>query len=129
MDDLDPCELLSSSELSRLGAPAQGEAEELAGVRHCDWRVEKSSAAASYTLSVQVLGKVGLADVNGTGKQDIEVGSHKGVRSTRPSGVACVVSIEVAEKARVDVVVTGGEAASRCGPAEEAAGFVEPRLP
>ncbi|WP_197523067.1 DUF3558 family protein [Actinokineospora pegani] len=126
---LQPCDLLTDADQAEVGVSGSGTEKELAGSRYCDWRVREETASASYTLSVQIWEDLGLADVQGTGKQTTKVGSHEAVQALRTGGSACSISLGVGAKSRVDVVLTGADGAALCAPAATAAALVEPKLP
>ena len=122
--DLQPCELLTSSERATfdLGAGAE---DEIGPARACLWQ-----ASGQHTITVGVIDELGLDDVQSTGaKQPTKVGSHDAVQYAGVLGT-CAIAIGVTDTSRVDVSgVAGGDMTRACGVAKQAAALVEPKLP
>ncbi len=122
--DLQPCDLLTSSEQATFGL-GPGVEDELGPARTCQWQ-----ASGRHTITVGVVDDLGLDDVQSSGgKQPMKVGSHDAVQFT--GGVsACAIAIGVTDTSRVDVSgVAGGDPAKACAVAKQAAELVEPKLP
>ncbi len=130
LTSLDPCDLVSSSAVEALGITGSPKDEEIGKVRSCSWRVDKSSIADSYTITVALFEQLGLKDVAADGEvKELKVGSHDAGQSYRRGGGGCAVSLAVTESSRVDVQVAGGDKEKLCAPALDAAKLVEPELP
>lgn len=122
--DLQPCELLTSSDQATFNL-GPGSEEELGPARACLWQ-----ASGEHAISVGVIDDLGLDDVQSSGtKQPTKVGSHDAVKYGGPADT-CSFAIGVSETSRVDVSgVAGGDAAKACSVAKQAAELVEPKLP
>ncbi|WP_169735381.1 DUF3558 family protein [Actinokineospora inagensis] len=126
-----PCELISSSAASTLGITSGPQQKKAGDSPYCEWRVDKDSIADSYTLGIGVLDGVGLDDiVSSVPVQRVKVGSRNAAQSIGGvHGVACVISLELTSKSRIDVAAVGGDPTKLCKPALDAANVVEPELP
>jgi hypothetical protein len=122
--DLQPCDLLTSSEQAGFNLEAGAE-EEIGPARSCQWQ-----APGQHTITVGVIDELGLDAVQSSGaKQPTTVGSHDAVQYV---GVldTCAISIGVTDTSRVDVLGGAGSDMNKaCGVAQQAAELVEPKLP
>jgi hypothetical protein len=125
LKDVKACSLLSSSEVTTLGAGA-GREETINNGRAC-----RFTGVSSFVTSVVIYDELGLDDVTtDTSVTPVPtVGKHKAVQWT--GGVdTCVISLEVAKNTRVDAQGTaGGDTQKSCSIALQVAKFVEPKLP
>jgi hypothetical protein len=126
--DADPCELVQPAVLQTIGLTG-GEPKTIGDARICRYRYEGATLDDAYTVSVEILDTLGLADVTGTNVQQLpKVGNHDATSFVDPAGV-CVVSLGVGEKSRVDNTAVGGEQQKGCQLAGQLAAAVEPALP
>ncbi len=115
------------SSLGVTGEPKEGTSK---SVPSCQWRVNKASVTDSYTIGVGIYERRGLKDIVADGEiTKQQVGSRQAAQYLGEGGGHCAVALEVTESSRVDVLVTGGDAAKLCAPALEAAKLVESELP
>ncbi|WP_436492750.1 DUF3558 domain-containing protein [Actinokineospora sp. HUAS TT18] len=127
---VNPCDLLDSSAMTKLGIKKPGEEDTVGKSRGCQWRVEKDSIADSYSIDIGLFETLGIADVKGDGNpQPLTVGPRKAVQTLRGQGSGCAISIEVTAKSRVDVQAAGSSGEKLCPAVLEAAKLVEPELP
>lgn len=122
--DLQPCDLLASSEQASLNL-GPGVEDELGPARACQWQ-----ASGQHTITIGVIDELGLDDVvSGGAKQPTRVGAHDAVQYKAALGV-CAFAIGVTDSSRVDVSgVARGDEARACAVAKQAAELVEPKLP
>lgn len=122
--DLQPCDLLTSTEQATFDLDA-GSEEEIGPARACLWQ-----ASDQHSISVGVIDDLGLDDVQTSGaKEQTQVGSHEAVRYDGPLGT-CSFAIGVTDSSRVDVSgVASGDMTKACSIAKQAADLVEPKLP
>jgi hypothetical protein len=122
--DLQPCDMLSSDEQSRLQVTG-GVEEQVGPERSCRW-----TASGKHSVAVGIVDDLGLGDVqsSGTTKQ-MKIGSHDAVQYT--GGVStCAFALGVTETSRVDVLAAAnGNEQQACTIAQQAAALVEPKLP
>ncbi|AHH95483.1 DUF3558 domain-containing protein [Kutzneria albida] len=122
---LNPCDLLSSADISAIGGSEAGKKSTLAGAPTCDWGVGAAG------VNVLVLVDKGTADLSTSGKiTETQFGSHQ-ARELRGSAGECRIAIAVTSKSRVDVtgVDDSGSQDKACALGEKAAKLVEPKLP
>ncbi|GLW95119.1 DUF3558 domain-containing protein [Actinokineospora globicatena] len=125
-----PCELLTDSEASSIGADGAGQPKKTKGSTGCRWRVEKALAADSYNVDVTYYEARSLDDVvSSQTKKPMKLGSHDAIEVLGDNKSGCIVAIAVSDTTRVDVVVAGGEQTRLCAPAVDVAKLIEPRLP
>lgn len=122
--DLQPCDLLSSSDQATFGV-GPGVEDEVGPARACQWQ-----ASGKHTITIGVIDDLGLDEVQSSGPtQSMKIGSHDAVQYT--GGVsACAFAIGVTDSSRVDVTgVANGDETKACTVAKQAAQLVEPKLP
>lgn len=128
LDAIDPCGLLSASDVARFGA-RPGKRNDIGGAIGCGWTVPGQGTFGIALRSKQSVDSI----VVGKGRiVDQSVGSHQGKRLEEPDGVgACLVSIAVSDSSRVDVdgVATHTDNAKACDFATRVAELIEPKLP
>lgn len=128
MASIHPCELVEEKARSELWL-SEPTAKKLGDARVCRFRKTGSKLATSFTVSVEIFDRLGAADIIATITRRLpSIGNHRAVRYTGTAG-GCVVSLPVAEKARVDATVIGGDQNLGCEIAERFAAVVEPGLP
>lgn len=122
------CELLTAQEATSLGVPAQGKAEETAGLRRCDWA--KSEGVVSTSINERRgIEKLNLADASSV--TDVTIGRHRARRAVEGSGPGyCDVFFAIGDTANVSVSALYLKDTPRaCAAADRAAALVEPKLP
>ncbi len=122
------CELLTAQEATSLGVPAQGKAEEVVGLRSCDWA--KPEGVVSTSINEQRgIEKLNLADASSV--TDVTIGRHRAKRAVEGSGPGyCDVFFAVGDTANVGVSALYLKNTPRaCVAADRAAALVEPKLP
>lgn len=128
---IDPCSLVSSSDLAPVGdfAGATPKPGKLVGLRYCDWQI------LDVSLRIGVRDKQGVDDAKdaGGGIQHDEADGRKVARIPIPSGGACIVAVEITDSSRADIqgLKKGGTegADASCELAVKVAQIVEPKLP
>jgi hypothetical protein len=125
--DVDPCALVPQAALASIGLTG-GEPKTIGDARVCRYRHDGATLNESFTVSVEILENLGLADVTGTNIQQLpKIGSHDATSFIDPAGV-CVVSIGVSGHSRVDNTAVGGDQQQGCQLAGQLAAAVEPEL-
>lgn len=128
---IQPCSVLTSSEISRNGLSDQ-EASTGSGARSCTWSNNSFDNGAGYALEVDIRDSQGLKDINTDGYAitDDSVGGHRGKQAQQTSGAGCFVSIGVSPTSRVDVSAeTSADVNQACTLANQYAKLIEPKLP
>ncbi|MBM7770690.1 hypothetical protein JOD54_000894 [Actinokineospora baliensis] len=125
-----PCDLLPAAALKPLGITGAAKPSSTSKSRQCEWRVDKSTTAESYTIAVVIYESTGISDIK-TDKEIeyLTVGDHDAARYFTRAAAGCALSLEITPTSRVDVQATGESPEDLCGPALEAAKQVEPALP
>jgi Protein of unknown function (DUF3558) len=124
---VDPCALAPGAALARLQL-ANPRSKVVAGVRACRYRHDGATLADTYTVSVEILPRVGLHDLVGSDMRLMTINGRPAKGGFDTTG-ACVVSLELTATSRVDTVAVGGEVKGGCRLANDLAVAVEPRLP
>jgi hypothetical protein len=122
---IDPCALLTGSEIQQFGLQPNGR-DTAGGGRACSWYKN-----LQYTVGIEVFDHAGLAQLSTTGRTitDHPVGSHDG-RLVLSTGGGCGVFLAITKTSMVDVDTAGSPSDTQsCQLAEQYATFVEPRLP
>lgn len=127
---LDPCSLLSYSEVSRFGEfEPEPKADEGLGARSCTYLPVRTDASDSPTLGVDVRDAQSVDTVNDEG-MGIRFGNVAGRKAAQvPARGGCIVALETGPGSRVDVGVTGIDANEACDLASQLADVVEAKLP
>lgn len=129
---IQPCDLLTSGEISKNGLTGQEESND-SGARSCTWDNDAFDNGLGYTVGDDIRDTQGLADINtdGYSVSDDPVGSHQGKLAQQTNGDGCFVAIGVGTSARVDVVVSTASAdvQQSCALANRYAKLIEPKLP
>lgn len=126
-----PCSLLSATDLAEYGSFNGPEEKELGGARTCAFQRKLESASdKGLGVGVNVRDNQGISSVNdvGGGIQTNKLNGRDVVRAPS-SGTACTVALAVGDKSRVDVLVTADSTAEACDVAAKIAKVVEPKLP
>lgn len=125
---LDPCAMVDAAGIASLGLTG-GEAETLGEARVCRYRFDGPTLEQSFTVSIELFGTYGLADVVATAVEPLDpVGDHEAVTFTGPAG-GCVVALGVTATSRLDATAVGGDPVLACEHATRLAALAEPALP
>ncbi|WP_139191060.1 DUF3558 family protein [Actinokineospora iranica] len=126
LDNLDPCQLLTQAETTQLGA-GPGERHDTSLRSSCQWTMKGQGV-----FSITIRPEQGLKDIvtdNGT-ISDYPVGDRHGRKLEGNGGGGCMIIIEIAQSARVDVSgTTRADTAKACRVANNVVNLIEPRLP
>lgn len=133
--EVDPCSLLSKSELTPVGTYSDPQkevaAEGTAGESHvCGFNPERSSTESLPTIGVILRTKSGIEDVvdNGGGVHDSTFNGRPVALAPDPDA-SCLLALELTTKSRVDVAVTGIDTEEACQLVGQVTEIVEPKLP
>lgn len=125
---IEACDLLTPEEATSLGVPAQGDAEEVLGLRRCDWATAEGgvSTAVDEELGID---KLTLSDASSV--TEVTIGRHQAKRVVEGSGPGyCNVFFAVGDSANASVLALYMNDTSRaCAVVDQAAALVEPKLP
>jgi hypothetical protein len=119
--DVDPCDLLSSSDVTSLGLAA-GKPQNVGGEKTCSW-------LASGKFSIRIgFSKNGLDGING---QSVPVGKHQAIQFVESQFGGCVVAMGISanSSALVVAVPNSGDPAATCPQAVSTAKIIDPKLP
>jgi hypothetical protein len=129
--EVEPCDLLSTTERSKVGLATIGTGKAIGAARACDW-----SAPGVFGVTVTVDDATGLADLKVAKKTatSAKVGTHDALRVSdkKAADGTCAVLLGVGEKgsAQVDVSnTTFTDTALACERAGTVAELIEPKLP
>jgi hypothetical protein len=127
---IDPCSLVSAADLASYGTFKPPKSEEAGGARLCTLTKEAESSSDALSIGVGVRDTQGLDSVSdsGNGKTTGNVNGRKAVLAPRPPG-GCLMALELAASARVDVLIAADDTEKACGTAEKIADIAEPKLP
>ncbi|GAB3138813.1 DUF3558 family protein [Amycolatopsis stemonae] len=128
---LNPCELLTATDVSAFGQFKAPEQKELGGARLCSYlRLITTASDESGGVSVGIRDSQGIDSVNdaGGGKTTGNVNGRKAVQAPSPPA-GCTLALAVGTAARVDVLATSTDATKACDLASQVADKVEPKLP
>lgn len=125
---IEACDLLTPEEATSLGVPAQGDAEEILGLRRCDWATAEGTVSTGINEELGIDG-LNLADASSV--TDITIGSHQAKRVVEGSGPGyCDVFVAVGDSANVGAsALYLNDTLRACAVADQAAALVEPKLP
>ncbi|MGH3811505.1 MAG: DUF3558 family protein [Pseudonocardiaceae bacterium] len=125
---IEACKLLTAEEATSLGVPPQGRPEEIVGLRRCDWGGAEGGVSTGINGGLGIDG-LNLADASSVA--DVTIGRHQAKRAVEGSGPGyCEVIFAVGNSANVAVTALYLNDTSRaCAAADQAAAFVEPKLP
>jgi len=104
-----PCSLLSSGDLSRLGATSTPTKNQIGTAYAC----ELDNAEGHIIVGIRT--NVGLQGYNASGGTvtDITVGSHQAKQEVDSTG-SCIIALGVSSSSRVDITVTGDGTTNPC---------------
>jgi Protein of unknown function (DUF3558) len=127
---LQPCNLLTASDLARYGLHKTDSGTAL-GARTCNWQNVTTNGGAGYAVGVDIRDNQGVSTANTQGYTvtTVTLGTHHGVQLASPG--ACVVILGVTNTSRVDIGGNDGYANQdqSCAEANNIANLVEPKLP
>jgi len=129
---LDPCSLLSATDLASYGTFGDPRKREGSGARSCGYLRKAQDASDSHLgVDVNIRDSQGIDSVNDGGKGTIpsQVNARQAVLV--PTGETnCVVAMAVGSTSRVDITVTSAaDSTKACDTASQVAKIVEPKLP
>ncbi|MGQ0778275.1 MAG: DUF3558 family protein [Pseudonocardiales bacterium] len=128
MAAIEACDLLTAQEAGSLGVPPQGQANEILGLRSCDWTTPEG--VVSTTIDEE-LGTDDLVLSDASSITGVTIGRHQAKRAVEISGPGyCDVFFAVGDSANVSVsALYLGDTSRACSVADQAAALVEPKLP
>ncbi|MFD1149711.1 DUF3558 domain-containing protein [Saccharothrix hoggarensis] len=130
--DVDPCDLLTSAEVTQVGLTNPGEPEVIGGAETCRWKVSGNGG-----LLVAVNPRKGFDDLDYRGKDvaPTKVGKYEARLAKALDGAKniCHVVIEVSGSSSVQLIsnftASSSDTAGACARATQAAELVAPKLP
>jgi hypothetical protein len=125
---IEACDLLTATEATSVGVPPQGHADEILGLRSCDWTTPEG--VVSTTIDEELgIDELELADASSV--TDVTIGRHRAKRALETSGPGyCDVFFAIGESANLSVSALYLDDTPRaCAVADQAAALVEPKLP
>jgi hypothetical protein len=128
---LDPCVLLTATDVAKYGTFNPAKKQSLGGARTCSYLIKLTSASdPSRTFNVAIRDKQGVDTVNANGGTPVEikVDGRRAVRSPQPPA-ACLIALAVGDQARVDVGALANTTTEACQLADSIVKLVESRLP
>jgi hypothetical protein len=129
---MQPCDLLTSTELSQNGLTSNGSSTG-SGARSCRWDNIAYDNGLGYTIGADVRDSQGLNDFNtdGYSLKDDPIGRHQAKQAQQTNGDGCIVTIGVTTTSRLDVTANTGAADinQSCVLANQYAKLIEPKLP
>lgn len=125
---IEACDLLTAQEAGSLGVPPQGRPDEIVGLRSCDWGTAEGTVSTTINEELGIDG-VDLTDASSV--TDVTLGRHQAKRALETSGPGfCGVYFAVGDSANVSVLALYlNDTPRACAAADQAAAFVEPKLP
>jgi hypothetical protein len=123
------CDLLTAQEASSLGMRPQGEAEEIIGLRRCDWTTPGGGGVSTGINEHRGIEGLNLADASSV--TDVRIGRHQAKRALETSGPGyCQIVFAVGDTANVSVLTLYlNDTARACAVTDRAAVLVESKLP
>jgi hypothetical protein len=129
---MQPCDLLTSTELSQNGLTSTGP-KTGSGARSCGWQNIAYDNGLGYAIGADVRDSQGLNDFNTDGYSltDDPIGHHQAKQAQQTNGDGCIVSIGVTTTSRVDVTANTGasDINQSCVLANQYAKLIESKLP
>jgi len=125
---IEACDLLTAQEVNSLGAPPQGRAEEVLGLRRCDWGGMEGGVSTAIDEELGI-DELVLSDASSV--TEITIGRHQAKRAVETSGPGyCNVFFAVGDSANVSVLALYlNDTPRACAVADQAAVLIEPKLP
>jgi hypothetical protein len=131
---LEPCTLLTASDVSSYSTFGEAKEQKLGKSRDCRYQHKTASASdEGLIIGVSIRDDAPLDSVNDTGNgvKDLQVNGRKAKEASSNDPLGCTVALGVGDTARVDVNVTAVNTVEKaCQIAEDVAQkAVEPKLP
>ena len=129
---LDPCSLLSASDLASYGTFGEPRKREAFGARSCGYLMKAQGASDSHLgVDVNVRDSQGIDTVNDSGKGTIPSQVNNRQAVVVPTGnTGCILAMAVGSASRVDISITSAaDSTKACDTASQVAKIVEPKLP
>jgi hypothetical protein len=117
---IDPCSLLSQSDVARLGLTSRGH-EDTAKSRGCGW-----SKGAVYAIGIYANRSQGLSTLRDSTSTSVSLVSHDAIQTA--SDIDCMVDIAITKTSSVGISIEAG-GGNACGYAAQYATLIEPKLP
>lgn len=130
-EELEPCSLLSLSDIEEFGSFQPPAEKKTGGLRHCAFIGERQNGESGRIPSIGVgirESSVGEAVDVGLGVEEATFNSREAALIPDPDG-GCIIALALTETSRVDVGVTGIDTEEACQLVEQVTEIVEPRLP
>lgn len=123
------CDLLTTQEAISLSLPPRGDADEILGLRRCDWTPLGGGGIAAAIDEERGIDKLVLTDASNI--TDITIGRYHARRAMETSGPGyCKVFFAVGDSANVSVLALYlNDTPRACAVADQAATLIEPKLP
>ncbi|MGH3911156.1 MAG: DUF3558 family protein [Pseudonocardiaceae bacterium] len=123
------CDLLTPEEVTSLGMRPHGRPESVVGLRRCDWSIPGGDGVSTAIDEEGGIDDFNFADASSV--TEATIGRHTAKRAVETSGPGyCGVHFAVGGTASVSVTALYLNDTSRaCAAADQAAAFVEPKLP
>jgi len=125
---IDACDLLTAQEATSLGAPPQGHADEILGLRSCDWVTPEG--VVSTTIDEELgIDELALSDASNI--TNVTIGRHRAKRALEASGPGyCDIFFAIGDSANLSVsALYLNDTPRACAVADQAAALIEPKLP
>jgi hypothetical protein len=123
------CDLLTAEEVASLDMRPPGRAEQVLGLRRCDWTTPEGNGVSTGINENPGMERLILADTSSI--TDLTIGRHraKHAQDSRKPGY-CEIVFAVGDTANVSVLALFPNDTTRaCAVTDRAAALVEPRLP
>ncbi len=127
---LDPCSLLSASDLASYGTFGEPRTQQADGARSCGYILNTQNASdPQLSVSVDIRDSQGI-DSAGKGKSPIPSQVNGRKAAVIPVGSqSCILAMAVGDTSRVDLSVGADDSTKACDVATKVANIVEPKLP
>ncbi|MGH3807346.1 MAG: DUF3558 family protein [Pseudonocardiaceae bacterium] len=126
---IEACDLLNAQEAGSLGMRPQGRAENILGLRRCDWTTPGGDGVSTSINENRGIDGLNLADASSV--TDVTIGRHQAKRALEGSGPGyCETIFAVGDAANVSVLALYLNDTTRaCSVADRAAVLIESKLP
>lgn len=124
---IEACDLLTAQQARSLGLPPSEPADDILGLRRCDWG--GPDGGVSTTIN-EDLGIDGLNVAGASSVTDVTIGRHRAKRVVEGSGPGyCSIAFAVGDSANVSVLASYlNDTPRSCSVADQAAALIEPKL-
>ncbi|MGQ0773371.1 MAG: DUF3558 family protein [Pseudonocardiales bacterium] len=125
---IEACDLLTVREASSLGLSPPEPADEILGLRRCDWKGVAGGISTTINED-RSINELVLTDASSV--TDVTIGRHQAKRALETSGPGyCDVIFAVGDSANVSVLALYlNDTPTACKVADQAAALIEPKLP